>query len=198
MGWSYNGIKLFDENGTKLVENITLSERMTLKAVFGKAHTFSIVNQSTVGGKLTGAGQYATGQTVTAKAIPDQGYQFAGWMQNGTLVSTAENYSFTMPNQDYVLTGSFSLKPYKLTLSRNSSYGDVELKVNGQEVLVAADFYKYVKYTSTVEITAVSRSDDFVFMGWYDEDGRLVSSMPIYQFTMPYNDYKLIAKWKNK
>ena len=172
---------------------------MTLKAVFGKAHTFSIVNQSTVGGKLTGAGQYAAGQTVTAKAIPDQGYQFAGWMQNGTLVSTAENYSFTMPNQDYVLTGSFSLKPYKLTLSRNGSYGDIELKVNGQEVGFPSDLHEdYVKYTSTVEITAVSKSDDLVFMGWYDEDGRLVSSMPIYQFTMPYNDYKLIAKWKNK
>ena len=200
MGWSYNGIKLFDENGTKLVENITLSERMTLKAVFGKAHTFSIVNQSTVGGKLTGAGQYATGQTVTAKAIPDQGYQFAGWMQNGTLVSTAENYSFTMPNQDYVLTGSFSLKPYKLTLSRNGSYGDIKLKVNGQQKVgfTAGSHEEYVKYTSTVEITAVSKSDDLVFMGWYDEDGRLVSSMPIYQFTMPYNDYKLIAKWKNK
>ena len=48
------------------------------------------------GGEVTGTGEYLPGETVTVTATPYENYVFTGWMENGTLVSTDLEYTFTV------------------------------------------------------------------------------------------------------
>ena len=48
------------------------------------------------GGTVTGAGAYLKAETATVKATPADGYAFANWTEDGTVVSTEAEYSFTV------------------------------------------------------------------------------------------------------
>ncbi len=47
------------------------------------------------GGSVSGAGNYLYGQTANLTAAAGTGYNFANWTENGSIVSTNANYSFT-------------------------------------------------------------------------------------------------------
>ena len=48
------------------------------------------------GGTVVGAGSYHEGQTCTLVAMPNAGYAFSNWTENGALVSANSTYSFTV------------------------------------------------------------------------------------------------------
>ena len=48
------------------------------------------------GGTVTGTGNYEYGQSCTVIATPNEGYVFANWTENGTVVSTEATYTFTV------------------------------------------------------------------------------------------------------
>jgi hypothetical protein len=50
------------------------------------------------------------GTRVQIVAEPNPGFVFSHWSQNGEIVSTKENYVFTMPDRDINLTANFSRK----------------------------------------------------------------------------------------
>ncbi len=56
------------------------------------APTVSMSASPLEGGTATGGGSYAEGVT----AIPDSGYSFVNWTENGTQVSTSPSYTFPM------------------------------------------------------------------------------------------------------
>jgi uncharacterized repeat protein (TIGR02543 family) len=47
------------------------------------------------GGTTSGDGTYASGARVTVKATSSSGYTFSNWTENGSVVSTLANYTFT-------------------------------------------------------------------------------------------------------
>ncbi len=55
---------------------------------------------------VSGTPPYAHGSTVTVTATPDRGYVFVNWTENGTVVSTDKEYSFTV-NGDRELVAHF-------------------------------------------------------------------------------------------
>lgn len=62
----------------------------------------SVSSSSTAGGTATISGSQLYGGTALAIATPNPGYAFNGWLENGTIVSSAASYSF-------VVTGNRSL-----------------------------------------------------------------------------------------
>ena len=46
--------------------------------------------------RSTGGGAFASGNSDTVTATPNSGYTFANWTENGTVVSTAASYTFTL------------------------------------------------------------------------------------------------------
>ena len=97
-GYSFIG---WTENGNTVSSNprytFTVTGNRTLVANF-KAETYTIdatVNPAN-GGEIIGAGTYEYGAQATLKAVPNEGYIFVNWTENGTVVSESERYTFTV------------------------------------------------------------------------------------------------------
>ena len=71
----------------------------TASLCFGALANHIVAVSSTIGGSVTGGGEYNGGETVTLTAVPDSGYRFAGWTVTGASVAdlTAATITFTMP-----------------------------------------------------------------------------------------------------
>ena len=71
----------------------------TASLCFGALANHIVAVSATIGGSVTGGGEYNGGKTVTLTAVPDSGYRFAGWTVTGASVAdlTAATITFTMP-----------------------------------------------------------------------------------------------------
>jgi hypothetical protein len=62
------------------------------------------------GGTADGTGEFMAGETATFVATANPGYYFTGWTENGTAVSTAQSYPFTVTGARS-LVANFSVIP---------------------------------------------------------------------------------------
>lgn len=78
---------------------VTNSAYRTATLCFGAMANHTVAVSSTVGGSVTGGGEYNPGEQVTLTATPDSGYRFVGWTIAGASVSdlSAATITFTMP-----------------------------------------------------------------------------------------------------
>ena len=85
---------------------------VTLIPTFRRAY-YSINATAGKGGTVSGGGQIKPGYPVTLKALPDSGYDFDGWVENGKTVSKDTVYRF-YASDDRDLKASFKLTPFSL------------------------------------------------------------------------------------
>ena len=107
-GWTENGEQVsVDESITFVVDR-----DRTLVANFTPIpKPFYTINVSaTIGGTVSGGGEYEQGNSVTLIATPGNDYLFMGWTENGEQVSTDENFTF-IAEQDRTLVANFTLIP---------------------------------------------------------------------------------------
>lgn len=90
----------------------TVVEDRTLTAVFEEIPVYTITADIDPAGSgtVTGAGQYQEGASVTLVAVPEDGYKFSGWQENGQTVSADMSYAFTV-SANRTLVASFAAKP---------------------------------------------------------------------------------------
>ncbi|MDD7316879.1 MAG: DUF6273 domain-containing protein [Bacillales bacterium] len=172
------------DNDTLLSSDMNYSFTMANKnlnyqAKFVPNHYLYISSDDENKGTVTYPTEYGEGMEVTISANAKEGYALDYWYDDDlNEVSYDNSYTFTMPNHDVTLYASFTTG-YSLILSTNDSskatiHGEGQYK-QGREVTVSVDI------TSGV------------FRGWYDENSELVSKLNPYTFTMPENNYSLIA-----
>lgn len=131
-------------------------------------------------GTVTGGGKYLKDATVTISAAPGERATFVGWAdENGDVFSESPTYTFTI-TEDTSLTALFvrlwtvatSVSPEDSGLTAGDGiYRD------GQEVVLTA-----------------SNMDSYVFAGWKDDTGTLVSTTPEYRFTI-HSDRTFVAQF---
>ena len=85
----------------------TVSADRTLVANFRPGATIAAVAKPDYAGSVSGPGVYSEGSTVTAVATPNPGFGFVNWTENGTPVSTAASYGFTV-SSDRTLAANFA------------------------------------------------------------------------------------------
>ena len=78
----------------------------------GTSYTVRVSASSTEGGTVTGGGTYNSGESATVTATANGNYEFVGWTENGTTVSTDASYGF-MVSTDRTLVAVFKEKTAK-------------------------------------------------------------------------------------
>jgi sugar lactone lactonase YvrE len=126
------------------------------------------------GGTVSGGGTFASGSTQTVTAAANSGYTFANWTENGIVMSSATNYSFTL-NSNVTLVANFTVNPGYYAISVIASPGAGGM-VSGGGAFVSGS-------SQTVTATA---STGYTFTNW-TENGSMVSSSPSYSFTLNSN-----------
>ena len=132
-------------------------------------YTITLSAKPANGGTVIGSGTYQESQSCTAKAIPATGFVFEKWTENEVVVSTNDNYTFTVTG-DRILTAHFSALTYTINAS-------VDPAVAG--TIVGAGSYEYGSLASVKVIP----NEHYVFQKW-TEDGNVVSIDQEYIFTV--------------
>ena len=79
-------------------------------------YTVNVSANPSNGGTVSGGGIFPQGEFCTVTALANSGYTFANWSENGSIVSTDDNYTFTV-NSDRFLMANFDLQPSLPTVS---------------------------------------------------------------------------------
>ena len=117
------------ENGSQVSTNasytFTVTGNRTLVAQFQAVpqnYTISVSANPTNGGTVSGGGTYQQGQSCTVHATANTGYTFTNWTENGNVVSTNANYSFTVTS-NRTLVANFTAQTYTITATANPTNG---------------------------------------------------------------------------
>ena len=136
------------------------------------SYIISVSASPSIGGSVSGGGQYVNGNSCTLIASANTGYTFARWTKNGSQVSTSPTYTFTVTeNASYVAV--FTLNSYAITTSANPTAGGT--------VSSGGNF----DHGSTCTLTATANTG-YTFVRW-TKNGSQVSTSPTYTFTVTEN-----------
>ena len=105
------------------------------------------------------------------------GYRFLGWETSD--VTFDSDYSFSMPNNDVTLTGTFEEVTYTVTYA----FYNTVLPPNSESLLPAPQSYKPGVRVTHPEIVD---PEGYHFLGWYKENN----------FVMPEEDITIYGEWK--
>lgn len=89
----------------------TINANRTLKANFQQQiqnATVTLSSNPTTGGNVSGGGTFNVGTSVTVSATPAGGYDFIHWAEGASVVSTQQNYTFSL-SENRTLTAVFAL-----------------------------------------------------------------------------------------
>ena len=166
--WTENGSVV----STQANYTFTVNGNRTLVANFqaqSQSYTITVSANPTKGGTVTGGGTYQQGQSCTVHATANTGYTFTNWTENGTVVSTQANYTFTV-NGNRTLVAHFTQQQYTITVSANPT--------NGGTATGGGTF----NHGASCTLTATPATG-FSFVRW-TKNGTQVSTNPTYTFTV--------------
>ena len=138
-----------------------------------------------------------TGNKIWLYAYCFDGYSFKHWTANGGIISTEENFYYTMPAHDVEIVAVFEFNPYNPgdPASAENSY---KLTLESQPANVGSfNLPKINKIGAgnTTWLYAYSNRDGYVFQEWQVE-GNKISSQRELEFTMPEKNITLTAVYK--
>lgn len=113
LGWSFLN---WTENGVVVSTDpdyqFNVTGNRTIRANFVSDSGTTIITEAlpAEGGSVSGDGTYQPGDPITVTALPNPGYAFNGWKENGTLVSGDAEYSFNAADSR-VLSAAFIAVP---------------------------------------------------------------------------------------
>ena len=175
IGWTENGLQV----STDAVYIFTITANRSLVANFATSsqsyYNINVTANPTNGGVVSGGGTYEEGQMCTVTAIPNTGFTFINWTENGSFVSAEAYYSFNVSaSRNLVANFSSSTLPnYVITTTANPNNGGV---------IVGSGTYQQGQ-SCTVTATAYP---NYSFANWA-ENGIVVSSDASYTFTVSGN-----------
>ena len=88
------------------------------------AGEITVTVNPTGGGTVTGTGYYEGGTLCTLTAIPNEGFSFLNWMENGTIVSNDSEYSFVVSGDRELVANFVEGELCTVIFELFDSYGD--------------------------------------------------------------------------
>ena len=195
IGWTIDGTTI----DTNSILMFVVSNSCVITALFGALHYMIDVTSdniekgdvsiSPVG--ISGTNEYLYGTECTLTALPkyyaeypEIQYSFVKWQKNGEDISTSDTYVFDAV-EDASFTAVFSEHMFKVNAkSENTAYGSI---TNSHPVCLPGE--------SCILTAAVSSSDNYEFVGWY-ENGVMVDDSSVYSIEPVLRDYDMAARFK--
>ena len=183
------------ENGTVVSTSanytFTVTGNRTLVAHFIRTYTINVSANPSNGGPVTGGGTYQQGQSCTVSATANNGYLFTNWTENGTVVSTSANYTFTV-NGNRTLVANFQqqTQQYTITVSADPANGGAPYIGNNPGTTLATFA---LGESCTVH---ANPANGYTFINW-TENGTVVSTNANYTFTVT-GDRTLVANFQQQ
>ena len=125
-------------------------------------YTIAVEAAPAIGGTVSGGGIYVVGNSVTVTAVPNDGYHFVNWTENGSVVEDADaDYTFTAAC-DRALTANFAKNSYTVTWSVDGRTTTQQYEhgatpsFQGSTAKASDAQYSYTFKGWTPEITAVT------------------------------------------
>jgi hypothetical protein len=148
----------------------TVNANRNLVANFSEqSYTISVSANPSNGGTVTGGGTVSQGQSCTVNATANSGYTFTNWTENGAVVSTSANYTFTVTG-NRTLVANFSTSAYAITATANPT--------NGGSVTGAGNY----EHGTSCTLTAIA-NEGYTFVEW-TKNGTQVSTNASYTFNV--------------
>lgn len=107
-----------DERGNALQENYVWTFVTVLPL---PEFSVAVSSNPSIGGLTAGAGIFDQGTAVTVTAIPNVGYTFTNWTDNGIVVSTSANYTFVLIGDRTLVANYTLIPPTQFAVSLSSS-----------------------------------------------------------------------------
>lgn len=162
--WTENGITVSESAEYQF----TAERDRNLVAVLTEIFTISVGLNYEDGGSAAGAGRYLNGTSVTVSVTVGEGFVFTGWMENGTVVSVEETYTFIASQSRNLIAELVKLYTITGLISPDGS-GSVQ----------GGGVYRE---GASVTLSALP-NEDYRFLAWM-EDGEQVSGDAVYTFTV--------------
>jgi len=131
-------------------------------------YTVALNASLAAGGTVTGGGSYAENTSITVTAVPNSGYQFEGWQENGSLISSNARYTFTVSENRTLIAIFKKNEPPTCAITAVATAGG---SVSGSGVYKAG---------VNVTLTATPNSG-YRFVSW-TENGNVVNESTTYTF----------------
>ena len=122
-GWTENNNIV----STKLNYTFIINSDRELVANFEEnTHTVTTSVNPTGAGTTTGSGIYTRGDSVTVNATANSGYNFVNWTEDGNVVSTNSQYTFTITNnRNLIANFEEVIYKYKISVCQYDPIDDV-------------------------------------------------------------------------
>ncbi|MBR2903381.1 MAG: InlB B-repeat-containing protein, partial [Clostridia bacterium] len=169
---------LFSDNDLPLLV-YTDAGYYTVQLTIVDAKTITVEKNIAAAGSVTGDGVYEDGATVTLTAQTNTGYEFLGWWEGSSQVSSDVTYSFTS-TANKTIEAKWKINTYTITVNKNIAEAGM---VGGGGVY---------EHGTSVTLTANTNAG-YTFEGWYDGETQL-STNEGYNFTANA-DRTITAKW---
>ena len=182
----YHFVNWTDENGTEVSTSASYSFEVdgarNLTANFA-INSYRVEATAGEHGSVSGSGTFNHSETCTLVAIPDKGYHFVGWEENGTVVSENANYRFSVTS-GRSLEAVFEINMYTVTYKND----DGTILQEGEMPWGSTASYQHMA-NPTKKPTA---QFTYTFAGW-DNTETLVTKDITYTATYTYtvNKYKI-------
>ena len=133
------------------------------------------------GGIISGTGTYEHGAKIVVEATPNTYFEFTGWEEDGTLISTEPVLTFIVTD-NRMLVANFGIPttPFEITVSTKPEKSGT---VSGDG---------FFTFGTIVTVTAVA-NPKFQFLNW-TENGIIVSTEAEYSFPI-YEPRNLVANF---
>ena len=145
----------------------------------------SLSSAPAAGGTTIGSGAYEAGSSIAVSAMPNTGFSFASWTENGDIYSLNPNFDIASLTANRIFIANFNANPLSqlsLTLTSNPISGGTAI---GGGV--------YVMGTS-VTVNA-SQFVGYDFIHWTDQNtGNIISTSPAFTFVLNTNKH-LVANY---
>ena len=169
--WTENGSVV--STNANYTFNVTSNRNLVANfTAVPQSYTIAVSANPTAGGTVTGGGSYNAGTSCTVNATAATGYTFSNWTENGTVISTNAQYTFTV-NGNRTLVANFTINTYTINVSANPTAGGT---VSGGGTFTYGQ-------SCTVNATAAT---GYTFTNW-TENGTVVSTNAHYTFTVNAN-----------